>query len=158
MIQTCTPVSGSSFKNNMKANFKFQLQPISSQISLQTNRKPKIFGRQLQQSRRIFCQQPDFSEKPDYVSPEQVQISDKLMQEMTNKIKSALETEDVKVVDAYGDSRHVSIDVVSELFDGKTAVQRQRMVYKAIWQELQDTVHAVDAMKTQTPQEATGKN
>ena len=32
---------------------------------------------------------------------------------------------------------------------------RQRMVYKAIWLELQDTVHAVDAMTTKTPAEAT---
>lgn len=31
---------------------------------------------------------------------------------------------------------------------------RQRMVYKAIWLELQDTVHAVDAMTTKTPAEA----
>jgi hypothetical protein len=28
------------------------------------------------------------------------------------------------------------------------------MVYKAIWLELQDTVHAVDAMTTKTPDEA----
>ena len=31
---------------------------------------------------------------------------------------------------------------------------RQRMVYRAIWLELQDTVHAVDAMTTKTPEEA----
>lgn len=31
---------------------------------------------------------------------------------------------------------------------------RQRMVYKAIWLELQDTVHAVDSMQTKTPEEA----
>jgi hypothetical protein len=30
-----------------------------------------------------------------------------------------------------------SIDVVSPAFEGKSAVDRQRMVYKAIWQELQ---------------------
>jgi acid stress-induced BolA-like protein IbaG/YrbA len=34
------------------------------------------------------------------------------------------------------------------------AACRQRMVYKAIWLELQDTVHAVDAMITKTPDEA----
>ena len=28
------------------------------------------------------------------------------------------------------------------------------MVYKAIWLELQDTVHAVDSMQTKTPEEA----
>ena len=30
-----------------------------------------------------------------------------------------------------------SIDVVSAAFEGKSAVDRQRMVYKAIWMELQ---------------------
>lgn len=40
------------------------------------------------------------------------------------------------------------------MFEGKSSVQRQRMVYKAIWLELQDAVHAVDEMTTKTPQEA----
>ena len=50
--------------------------------------------------------------------------------------------------------RRCSIDVVSEAFEGKSAVDRQRMVYKAIWMELQEAVHAVDAMTTKTPAEA----
>lgn len=48
----------------------------------------------------------------------------------------------------------LSIDVVSKAFEGKSAVNRQRMVYKAIWEELQSTVHAVDQMTTKTPAEA----
>ncbi len=36
----------------------------------------------------------------------------------------------VKVHDIYGDGRHVAIDVVSSEFEGKSAVARQRMVYK----------------------------
>lgn len=50
--------------------------------------------------------------------------------------------------------RHVSIDVVSNVFEGKNSMERQRMVFKAIWFELQDTVHAVDSMTTKTPAEA----
>ncbi|KAF3776721.1 BOLA4 protein [Nymphaea thermarum] len=46
------------------------------------------------------------------------------------------------------------IDVVSAAFEGQSAVNRQRMVYKAIWEELQTTVHAVDQMTTKTPEEA----
>ncbi|KAF4379711.1 hypothetical protein F8388_023728 [Cannabis sativa] len=46
------------------------------------------------------------------------------------------------------------IDVVSSAFEGQSAVNRQRMVYKAIWEELQNTVHAVDQMTTKTPKEA----
>lgn len=38
--------------------------------------------------------------------------------------------------DLQGDGRHVTIDVVAAAFEGKSAVDRQRMVYKAIWQEL----------------------
>ncbi|KAF7825030.1 protein BOLA4, chloroplastic/mitochondrial [Senna tora] len=71
-----------------------------------------------------------------------------LMQSMEKKIKDHLNAESVSVKDAYGDGRHVSIDVVSAAFEGQSAVNRQRMVYKAIWEELQSTVHAVDQMTT----------
>lgn len=80
-----------------------------------------------------------------------------MIQSMQNKIKEQLEADSVIVRDAYGDGRHVSIDVVSTAFEGQSAVNRQRMVYKAIWEELQSTVHAVDQMTTRTPAEA-GKN
>ena len=33
-------------------------------------------------------------------------------------------------------------------------LRRQQLVYKAIWLELQNAVHAVDAMTTKTPAEA----
>ncbi|CAK7333789.1 unnamed protein product [Dovyalis caffra] len=49
------------------------------------------------------------------------------------------------------------IDVISVAFEGQSAVNRQRMVYKAIWEELQSTVHAVDQMTTRTPTEAAGQ-
>lgn len=81
-------------------------------------------------------------------------IDSSLMQSMENKIREQLSAESVVVNDAYGDGRHVSIDVVSSAFEGKSAVNRQRMVYKAIWEELQTTVHAVDQMTTRTPSEA----
>ncbi|XP_011009228.1 PREDICTED: sufE-like protein, chloroplastic [Populus euphratica] len=81
-------------------------------------------------------------------------IDSPLMQSMENKIKEELTAESVSVKDAYGDGRHVCIDVISEAFEGQSAVNRQRMVYKAIWEELQSTVHAVDQMTTRTPTEA----
>ncbi|KAG2432583.1 hypothetical protein HXX76_008927 [Chlamydomonas incerta] len=82
------------------------------------------------------------------------QVTSVLMDSMKAKICEALETDDCSISDVYGDGRHVSIDVVSKLFEGKNSMQRQRMVYKAIWLELQETVHAVDAMTTKTPEEA----
>lgn len=78
------------------------------------------------------------------------------MASMRAKIAEALSTgpERVSVADVSGDGRHVEIDVVAEAFEGKKSMERQRMVYKAIWQELAETVHAVDAMRTRTPGEA----
>ncbi|GAB2210414.1 hypothetical protein Droror1_Dr00015680 [Drosera rotundifolia] len=81
-------------------------------------------------------------------------IDSSLMSSMQKKIKEQLDAELVNVEDAYGDGRHVSIYVVSSAFEGQSAVNRQRMVYKAIWEELQETVHAVDRMITVTPSEA----
>lgn len=82
------------------------------------------------------------------------QVSAALMASMEQKIRAALEAESVRVADVHGDGRHVAIDVVSSAFEGKGSVARQRLVYKAIWEELQETVHAVDAMTTRTPAEA----
>jgi stress-induced morphogen len=57
---------------------------------------------------------------------------------------------------AYDDPNgsHISVVVVSDKFAGKRAVQRQQMVYKALWEELQGAVHAVDSMVCKTPDEA----
>lgn len=57
---------------------------------------------------------------------------------------------------AYDDPNgsHISVEVVSSKFAGKRPVQRQQLVYKAIWQELQGPVHAVDSMVCKTPEEA----
>ncbi|KAF5958953.1 hypothetical protein HYC85_000162 [Camellia sinensis] len=84
-------------------------------------------------------------------------IDSPLIQSMENKIKEHLNADSVIVKDAYGDGRHVSIDVISSAFEGQSAVSRQRMVYKAIWEELQSIVHAVDQMTTRTPTEAAAK-
>ncbi|XP_027109809.1 protein BOLA4, chloroplastic/mitochondrial [Coffea eugenioides] len=81
-------------------------------------------------------------------------VDSTLIQSMGRKIKEQLNAESVIVKDSYGDGRHVSIDVISTAFEGQSAVGRQRMVYKAIWEELQNTVHAVDQMTTRTPAEA----
>ncbi|KAL0403360.1 UNVERIFIED_CONTAM: protein BOLA4, chloroplastic/mitochondrial [Sesamum radiatum] len=96
--------------------------------------------------RRTFCFRATADSENSIGSP--------LMESMEKKIKEHLSAESVVVKDAYGDGRHVSIEVVSSAFEGQSAVNRQRMVYKAIWEELQDTVHAVDQMTTRTPSEA----
>lgn len=58
------------------------------------------------------------------------QINSELIQRMTSKIQTALSAQKVDVADVQGDGRHVEIVVVSKEFEGKNAVNRQRMVYK----------------------------
>ena len=62
----------------------------------------------------------------------------------------------LRLAGAYDDPNgsHISIEVVSSQFAGKRPVQRQQQVYKAIWEELQGPVHAVDSMICKTPEEA----
>lgn len=65
-----------------------------------------------------------FDETPESVSDEQRQISSELMQSMQGKIQEALEADKVQITDTYGDGRHVSIDVVSNLFEGQSTMKR----------------------------------
>lgn len=58
------------------------------------------------------------------------QITNELVERMRSKIRDALQAQRVEVADVQGDGRHVEIVVVSEEFEGKSAVNRQRMVYK----------------------------
>lgn len=46
------------------------------------------------------------------------------MDSMRQKIADALETDNVTVQDASGDGQHVVINVVSDMFEDKTLVQR----------------------------------
>lgn len=77
------------------------------------------------------------------------------------KISTALNTPNVIVRGAFDDPNgsHVAIEVISLMFEGKRPVQRQQMVYKALWEELLQggPVHAVDSMICKTPNEANDK-
>ena len=48
----------------------------------------------------------------------------------------------------------IQVVVVASVFAGKNMVQRQRLVYKALWEELEREVHAVDSIGAHTPEEA----
>ncbi|CAH8381413.1 unnamed protein product [Eruca vesicaria subsp. sativa] len=94
-----------------------------------------------------------FITKSSQINDASGSIDQTLVQSMELKIKEQLNAESVSVKDMSGDGRHVCINVVSSAFEGQSAVNRQRMVYKAIWEELQNVVHAVDQMTTKTPSE-----
>jgi acid stress-induced BolA-like protein IbaG/YrbA len=78
-----------------------------------------------------------------------------LTEQMQDKIREGLGgADEVEVIDVSGDARHVSIRVVSKVFEGKNAINRQRLVYKCIWEEMQsERVHAVQGIVTKTPAE-----
>jgi BolA-like protein 1 len=81
--------------------------------------------------------------------------SDTVMATVERKISAALSPTRLVVTPAYGDPNgsHVSIHVVSAAFAGMGVVARHRLVYKAIWEELQGPIHAVDELVTKTPEE-----
>jgi acid stress-induced BolA-like protein IbaG/YrbA len=105
----------------------------------------------------VWKQQPSSSFAPRFLSssgtPTEPDTS--VVDVCTAKIKEALGTDQVKVVGAYDDPNgsHISIEVISEMFQNKRPVQRQQLVYKALWEELQGPVHAVDSMVCKTPDE-----
>ncbi|KAJ1490039.1 bola protein [Baffinella frigidus] len=70
---------------------------------------------------------------------------------MANRYTAEFSPVQLAVVPAYGDPNgsHVTITVVSSKFEGLRALQRQQMVYKVIWEEMQGAVHAVDQMVCQ---------
>lgn len=51
-----------------------------------------------------------------------------------------------------GDGSHFEAVVVSEIFAGKSRVQRQQAVYQALGERMHGEIHAL-SMKTYTPQE-----
>ena len=48
---------------------------------------------------------------------------------------------------------HIQIVCISTQFEGKNTLARQRMIYKAIWDEMSGPVHACDSIVAKTPQE-----
>ncbi len=47
---------------------------------------------------------------------------------------------------------HFNVKIVSQTFDGKSRVERQRLVYKAISEEISQKIHAL-SLQTLTPSE-----
>ena len=52
-----------------------------------------------------------------------------------------------------GGETHFSVEIVAAAFTGKSRVERQRLVYAALAEELNDQVHAL-ALRTRAPGEA----
>lgn len=64
---------------------------------------------------------------------------------MERKIKDSLNPTKLTIIPALGDPNgaHVQIEVVSDSFEGMNSVKRHQAVYKAIWEELNVSFHAL---------------
>ncbi|HSG30543.1 MAG TPA: BolA family protein [Thermodesulfobacteriota bacterium] len=51
-----------------------------------------------------------------------------------------------------GDGAHFEAVIVSDLFEGKTLIQRHQVVYRALGDAMKEDIHAL-SMKTYTPQQ-----
>jgi stress-induced morphogen len=82
-------------------------------------------------------------------------MADTVVGRCTSKITSALNPSKISVTSTNDDPNgsHIQVSVVSTAFEGKRMMERQRMVYKAIWEELNGPVHAVDSIVAKTPAE-----
>lgn len=80
------------------------------------------------------------------------------------KLTAALKPASLEIVDnsakhaGHGGARpegesHFAVTVVSQAFEGQSRVQRQRLVYAALAEEMADHIHALE-LKTLTPSEA----
>lgn len=89
----------------------------------------------------------------------------RVAQAIEHKLTAALQPQHLEVIDDSarhaghsgarpGGESHFKVVVISEAFAGVGRVQRQRMVYDALAQELAEGLHALE-LKTLTPDEAT---
>ena len=90
----------------------------------------------------------------------------RVAQAIEQKLEAALSPEHLDIVDEShlhaghagarpeGES-HFRVTIVAAQFRGLGRVQRQRLVYKALAEEMESDIHAL-ALVTQTPEEAAG--
>ncbi|TAK45206.1 MAG: BolA family transcriptional regulator [Betaproteobacteria bacterium] len=64
-------------------------------------------------------------------------------------IAAGLACEHLEVI---GDGQHFQALIVSNLFAGRSRVQRHQLVYQALGERMREEIHAL-SMKTLTPQE-----
>ncbi len=71
-------------------------------------------------------------------------------EDIASKIRAAIPDADVTLEDLTGTADHWQARVVSSAFAGKTMMQRHRMVYAALADEMKGPIHAL-ALETLTP-------
>lgn len=74
-------------------------------------------------------------------------------EEIEAKIRAALPDARVELRDLTGTADHWEALVVSAAFAGKSLIERHRMVFAALSEEMKGPIHAL-SLKTRTPEEA----
>jgi stress-induced morphogen len=68
-------------------------------------------------------------------------------------VVQAIPDAEVTVTDLTGTSDHFGIRVVSASFEGKSLIERHKLVHAALGEHLTRAIHAID-LKTLTPEQA----
>jgi stress-induced morphogen len=74
-------------------------------------------------------------------------------EEIVAKIRAVLPDAIVRLKDLTGTADHWQAEVISQSFEGKSLIQRQRMVHGALAEELKGAIHAL-TLDVKTPAEA----
>jgi acid stress-induced BolA-like protein IbaG/YrbA len=77
-----------------------------------------------------------------------------ILDEIRSSIHEEIDGADVRVE---GNGGHFAIEVVSDQFEGKNMIQKHRMVLRSIKHLMEGAsapVHAIDTLRTLTPDEA----
>ncbi len=72
---------------------------------------------------------------------------------IATKIREALPDAQIDLKDLTGTEDHWEATIVSESFAGKTLIQRHRMVFAALEEEMKGPIHAL-TLKVYTPDQA----
>jgi stress-induced morphogen len=74
-------------------------------------------------------------------------------EEITAKIRAAMPDAEVTLKDLTGTQDHWDAVIVSAAFDGKSLIERHRLVNRALAEELKGPIHAL-TLTVKTPTEA----
>lgn len=74
-------------------------------------------------------------------------------EDIIGKIQAALPDARVELVDLTGTKDHWEATIVSSAFEGKSLIQRHRLVFDALAEEMKGPIHAL-SLKVLTPAQA----
>jgi stress-induced morphogen len=75
-------------------------------------------------------------------------------EDIESKIRAALPDARIELRDLTGTADHWEATIVSQAFAGKSSLERHRMVFAALAEEMKGPIHAL-SLKTFTPDQAT---